>query len=56
MLNDMSFEFAPNWFHELNFTWILNWESVVIGFRLRFNLGRMDENLAKTLFAALIVL
>lgn len=52
MLNDMSFEFAPNRFHEFNFTWILDRESVVIGFRLGFNLGRVDENLAKTLFAA----
>lgn len=52
MLNDMSFEFAPNRFHEFNFTWIFDWESVVIGFRLKFNLECMDENLEKTLFAA----
>lgn len=52
MLNDMSFEFAPNQFHEFNFTWILDWESVVIGFRLGFNLGCVEENLTNTLLAA----
>lgn len=41
MLNDMSFQFALNWFHEFNCTWILQSESVVIGFRIWYNLPCM---------------